>query len=236
MSTKTHWKDKKILLSLIVIASHMNSLGKLGNQIRYLTPNEQKYVINNITPEGVDISKLTESINNFKQNKLTLDFIHGLFDGDGNITVFFTSKKSTSSESNQCYVGFNFTIVQDKQNLTLLNEIQMYFNDKGRIYNISKECKIYQVRSKSDLISVILPKMVNKKSMEFIKDSTIEQLKLPLLKYNKIFYISKILEICPVGFKNNKEIMNKIIRLSYNVIKDSDNITLEEYIKKINQK
>jgi len=58
----------------------MNPLGKLGNKVRLLTPGEQKYVIDNVQPEGVDISALTESIENFKQNELTLDFMHGLFE------------------------------------------------------------------------------------------------------------------------------------------------------------
>lgn len=84
MATRAHWNNKKMLLSLIVIASHLNPLGKIGNKIKYLTPDEQKYVINNIQPEGIDISKLTESINNFQQNKLTLEFVHGLFETNTN--------------------------------------------------------------------------------------------------------------------------------------------------------
>ena len=82
MATKAHVEDKQIFLSLVVIASNMNPLGKLGNKIRYLKPEQQHYVINNIQPEGVNISKLTESIANFKSNPLTLDFLHGLFDSN----------------------------------------------------------------------------------------------------------------------------------------------------------
>jgi hypothetical protein len=241
-----------------VIASNLNPLGKIGNKIRHLTGEEQKYVIDNVQPEGVDISKLTESIQNFKQNKLTLDFIHGLFDGDGSISVYFTPNKSSSSESSQevpegtdtllcelqngggetkLSVGFTFTIVQDRHNISLLNEVKSYFNDKGGIYNIRKECNIYKSGSKSDLMSVILPKMVNKESMESIKDCSLEELKLPLLKYNKIYYICKILEYCSSpGFKLNKETMNEIIRLSYLVSRESDNKTLEEYVEELNRK
>jgi len=40
-------------------------------------------------------------------------------------------------------------------------------------------------------MSVILSKMVNKESMELIKDYKMEELKLPLMKYNKIYYIVK---------------------------------------------
>jgi hypothetical protein len=63
-----------------------------------------------------------------------------------------------------------------------------------------------------------------------------EELKLPLMKYNKIYYICKILECCPKGFKWNKEIMNEIIRLSYFVSRESDNKTLEEYVEELNRK
>lgn len=170
MSTRAHWNNKQILLSLIVIASHMNPLGKLGNKIRYLTSEEQKYVIDNVQPEGVDISKLTESIQNFKQNKLTLDFIHGLFDGDGSLSVYFVNASSSVCSQDQVfladcskvplYIGFSFTIVQDTHNLELLNEIKSYFNDVGGIYEISKNCNIYKLGSKSVLSSVVLPKMV----------------------------------------------------------------------------
>ena len=152
----------------------MNPLGKLGNKIKYLTPDEQKYVIDNIQPEGVDISKLTESIQNFKQNKLTLEFIHGLFDGDGGLSVYFNKPTSSALPNSQAgdlatpklSVGFSFTIVQDSQNLSLLNEIKSYFNERGGVYKINNNCNIYKVGSKSDLISVILPKMANKESIE----------------------------------------------------------------------
>lgn len=72
--------DKNIFLSLIVIAGQINPQGKLGEKIRYLNPDDIYYVKNNIIPEGVDISKLTESIANFKPNPLTLDFVHGLIE------------------------------------------------------------------------------------------------------------------------------------------------------------
>jgi hypothetical protein len=240
----------------------MNPLGKLGNKIKYLTPDEQKYVIDNVQPEGVDISKLTESIQNFKQNKLTLDFVHGLFDGDGNITVYFTPNPSSSVSSQapegmdapmdelqnegreiKISIGMNFTVVQDRHNLSLLKEIKSYFDEKGGIYEISKECNLYKVGSKSDLMSVILPKMIDKESMELIKNCRKEELKLPLVKYNKIYYICKILEysssLAPKGGggpKLKREIMDDILKLSYYVSRESANITLEEYIKNLNKK
>jgi hypothetical protein len=237
MATKAHRKDNKVLLSLIVIANNMNPLGKLGSNIRYLTKEEQKYVIDNIQPEGVDISKLTESIESFKQNVLTLDFIHGLFDGDGNITVSLSNSSSSKLvEKSRISVNISFTIVQDVHNISLLDELKMYFNNKGNIYKLSNNCSIYKVGSRSDLMSAIIPKMAGKESRESLKDCSIEALNLPLMKYNKIFYISKILEYSFVDLRNNKEILNEIVRLSYYVIKNADNLTLEEYVKEMDKK
>lgn len=251
MSSRAHWNNKKVLLSLIVIASHMNPLGKLGNKIKYLTPDEQKYVIDNVQPEGVDISKLTESIKSFKQNKLTLEFIHGLFDGDGGLSVYFGTKSSSSVCSTtvddkavnhpNLSIGFGFTIVQDSHNLSLLNEIKSYFNDRGGIYKINENCSIYKVGSKSDLISVVLPKMANKESIEWVNDyrdfdAASSELNLPLLKYNKIFYSCKILKLLSEKGGLNKENINDIIMLSYYVRQEFDNLSLEEYIEKVKQK
>jgi len=53
------------------------------------------------------------------------------------------------------------------------------------------------------------------------------------LKYNKIYYSCKILELLSEGL--NKENMNEIIMLSYHVRQESDNITLEEYVEKVKQ-
>lgn len=238
MATRAHWNNKKILLSLIVIASHMNPLGKLGNKVRHLTPDEQKYVVDNVQPEGVDISKLTESIQNFKQNKLTLEFIHGCFDGDGGLSAYFvdtpSSKRGASSlvPRGPLSVGFSFTIVQDSHNTSLLNEIKSYFNDTGDIYEINKNCSIYKVGSKAALISVILPKMVNTESIDWTKD--LSELSLPLIKYNKIYYSWKILEYLSEGL--NKENMEDVIMLSYYVRQEYGNITLEEYVEKVKRK
>lgn len=219
----------------------MNPLGKLGNKIRLLTPGEQKYVIDNVQPEGVDISALTESIENFKQNELTLDFMHGLFDGDGGLSVYFV-KPSGGSASNPS-IGFSFTIVQDVHNLSLLDEIKSYFGDRGGVYKISEQCNIYKAGSKLDLKSVVLPKMSNKTPtdwgpyLEGAADlrAAPSGLKLPMLKYNKIYYSYKILELLGSSGRLNKENMNEAIALSYYIRQESDNITLEKYIGKVKE-
>lgn len=273
-----------MLLSLIVIASHLNPLGKIGNQIRYLTPDEQKYVINNIQPEGIDISKLTESINNFQQNKLTLEFVHGLFDGDGSLTVYFVKPSEAKSlkrvstnnppleEINptpdnievgvgetKFYIGCSFTVVQDKHNLSLLNEVKSFFNNAGGIHEIGSNCSLYKVSSKSALTSIILPKMVNRESLDWVDysesvaiDLVSPGLSLPLLKYNKVYYTCKILKFLSsplftelkekgvldtsLASSNKVENINKVIIWSYYVSEQSDNITLKKYVENFKQK
>ena len=99
-STKVCLKDKNVLLSLVVLAARINPKDKLGNKIRYLKPEQSHYVINNIIPEGVNISKLTESLANFKVNPLTLDFVHGYFETNTNL--------SNLSVEDQNYIRKNF--------------------------------------------------------------------------------------------------------------------------------
>lgn len=231
MGTRAHFNNRKNLLSLIVIASHLNPLGKMGTNLRFLNPEEQHYVINNIQPEGIDISKLTNSVKNFKQNPLTLDFIHGLFDGDGGLSVYFNSIQKSEGDI-KLSIGFSFTIVQDVENLSLLYEINSYFNNKGGIYKLSKLCNIYKSGSKSDLISDILPKMINKESIfELDKDPT--DLYLPLMKYDKIYYSCKILELLSLNTKLNDKSLNEILKYSYYVSKNSNDMTFSEYVQNL---
>lgn len=197
MSSKAHVEDKQIFLSLVVIASNMNPLGKLGNKIRYLKPEQQHYVINNIQPvasqsaRGVDISKLTDSIENFRAQHLTLDFLQGLFDGDGSLSAYIVSL-TKEAQNFKLSMRFAFTIVQDVHSLSLLDEIKSYFNNVGTIYELSNNCSIYKVGSKAELISTVLPKMANKESTNLVKD---RYESLPFMKFNKVYCSCKILEL-----------------------------------------
>ncbi|KAF1107981.1 hypothetical protein B8V09_03505 [Streptococcus agalactiae] len=101
VSSKIYLKNKNILLGLIVIAGQINPSDRLGNKIRYLNPEEQHYVINNIIPEGLDTSNLTESIANIKPNPLTLDFAHGLFESN-------TNNYKKVSKEDQDFIRDNF--------------------------------------------------------------------------------------------------------------------------------
>ncbi len=135
----------------------MNPLGKLGDKIRYLSPSEQLYVKENKIPRSVSIDKLTELLKNTKRNKLTLDFIHGLFDGDGNITCYLTK-----DENQKLKIRVTFSFVQDIYNESLLVELQNYFNNNGHIYKISNKGVRYDIKSLTVLKKEVLPLMVNK--------------------------------------------------------------------------
>lgn len=230
MATKAHVEDKQIFLSLVVIASNMNPLGKLGNKIRYLKPEQQHYVINNIQPEGVNISKLTESIANFKSNPLTLDFLHGLFDGDGNLSAYIVSL-TKDAQNFKLSMRFAFTIVQDVHSLSLLDEIKSYFN-VGTVYKLSDNCSIYKVGSKSELITTLLPKMANKESIYLVKD---RYESLPFMKFNKIYCACRIIELLSKDSISEKT-LDKILGLSYYISKDSDKISLKQYLEDIKRK
>lgn len=132
VSSKVHLKNKQILLGLIVIAGQINPSDKLGNKIRYLNPEEQHYVINNIIPEGLDISKLTESIANFKSNPLTLDFVHGLFESN-------TNNYKKVSKEDQDFIRDNFLpegmeIWRFKEYYLSLNNKSTFDNEKLKVF------------------------------------------------------------------------------------------------------
>jgi len=55
------------------------------------------------------------------------------------------------------------------------------------------------------------------------------------LKYNKIYYSYKILELLGSSGRLNKENINEVIALSYYIRQESDNITLEKYIGKVKE-
>lgn len=110
-TNREYLRNKDDLLSLIVIAGQISPRDKLGNKIRYLKPEEAKYVINNTIPQGVDISSLTLTIANFKQqqNPLTLDFVKGLLLETGSNNIRKVSK------TDQNYIKNNFPKLMSSQ-------------------------------------------------------------------------------------------------------------------------
>lgn len=166
---------------------------------------------------------------------------HNRWRWGGGLSAYFVKPSGKEGSASNPSIGFSFTIVQDVHNLSLLDEIKSYFGDRGGVYKISDQCNIYKAGSKLDLKSVVLPKMSNKNPTDWgpyqegAADLAPSGLRLPMLKYNKIYYSYKILELLGSSGRLNKENMNEAIALSYYIRQESDNITLEKYIGKVKE-
>lgn len=185
--------------------------------MQYLTPEQQDCIKNNKHPAGIDTSQLTESLENFKQNPLTLGFIQGLFDGDGCITVSLTDLREGKAGKAIINLTVEVSIAQDTHNISLANEVRGYFKDIGYISDSDKSgYSKYRVHRKSDLRTVISPMLAGKEPNDLIKKYNIDELELPLIKYNKLYHANKILELelYTSGFKDKKDLKD-IIRLLY---------------------
>lgn len=222
MLTRAHWNNKDVFLSLIVISSQINPLGKLGNNTRYLTLDQQKYVVEGKHPEGVNVSALDSMIKSFKCNPLNIDFLNGLIDGDGNISVSFVKLK------NVIHTSFNFTIIQDIHNLQLLEEIRSYFG-VGHIYTLNKNCSIFKTGSVSDLGKIILPKLgiipQDVKGLHHITYSN--KVIIPIIKRDKFLHSARIVDLL---LNSNNPNIKEIMIHSYYVSREWYNKKLNNYL------
>lgn len=227
MYNKQHRNNKNILLSLIVIASNMNPLGKLGNKIRYLDKSDINLVLANKQPDGVDISKLESEIQNFKVKPINVEFIYGLIDGDGSISVYF-KKQDTS---NRIRVLLNFTIAQDTHNVSLLDEIKEFFGT-GYVYNLNKNYSIFNTGSIQSLAFHIFPKL-NINLDKIILNSP----NFPIIKKNKFYYSGLILYIL-INKKENlsEDVLNKIFSYSYYISEQWYHKDMDSYIRDLKEK
>lgn len=90
-------------------------------------------------------------------------------------------------------------------------------------------------------MSVIFPKMAGKEDNDLLSKYDIHELSLPLIKYNKIYYASKILELDSLGIKNEQVRPGEdVIKLLYNIINNAwaspQGFTLEQYKKEMKLK
>lgn len=234
MRLKIHWKNSDEFISLVVLGSNLNPLGKLGNSIRYLKPEHQKLILSNAHPKTVDISQLNRIVENFKLNPLTLQFIHGIFDGNGSLSVSLLNQQSEKTGMFKISARASFTLVQDIHNLSLLHEIKNYFKQEGNIYKLSDNCVRYNTSNTKSLMHIILPlfsgKQILTPGITTIDEFDISNLNLPLIKYNKIFYTAKLLKANNIGI-NNESDLNYVITLCYCIFHNKHNISLHDYTK-----
>jgi hypothetical protein len=72
--------------------------------------------------------------------------------------------------------------------------------------------------------------MINKESLTEL-DKNPDKLSLPFMKYDKIYYTCKILELLSLSSKLNDKSFNEILMYTYYVSGKSVNLTFKEYVK-----
>lgn len=164
LSMLTHLKDKSYDISnLINIIITMNPLNK---NLRYIKLNNSNLIndnnnLNNLNNLNLNLKTLDSNIIN--KESLTIDFINGLFDADGNIAIYFSKYKL-----NKIIIRLTYSIVQDIYNESLLYEIKNYFNNIGNIYKIGDKYSRYDVKSIKNIKDILLPKILEEHPLNII--------------------------------------------------------------------
>lgn len=241
----------KLMFELIIISVHMNSNVKPSINIKEFNLKDQKRILNNeLSP------KILEELNNYILNynynykkDLDIDFINGLFDSDGWITLRLSLQKLKKS----IFIGCNYGIVSDLLNKELLFDIKSFFNNVGVINERTDEKSVSYLVAKRELISDILPKIYNVSNYLDILEN--KNNKGPIIKDNKIKVILKILGLyeeykkinkkvpAPVGRGAEKNqsrnlILEKILILSYEIreINLKNKESLNDYLIRMREK
>lgn len=240
-------------LFAIILSRLINPNVKLSKQIRYLNKDEikmiknkklpldinYKYIINKYCPElniiidnnnnNIPINLYNNEMKIKNSQELNIDFIKGLFDGDGSLEVNLKDK-GNGKYSN----SIRFQIIQDIYNVSILEELINYF-DVGTIrYHNTEKSVSYYCESKKLLINNIFNK-------GFIKNNNIifEYKKLVNINWNIFigppiksykFYNLILIENLLINNKlNNPIILDKVINYIYNIIKNPKNLSLKEF-------
>lgn len=216
-------KYNELILDLITISVNMNTNVKPSVQLKYLSEKDKVKVLNNeLSP--IILKELNNYILNYNyKNDLNIDFINGLFDSDGWITLRLQLNKSKTSIG----MGWEYGIVSDLLNKELLYEIKKYFNNVGSLRERKDEKSISYIVTKSDCISEVFPKMYNVSNyIDIFDDKVSTSLKNrevgnkgPIIKDLKIKDILNILKLYDEykKNKNNKIILENILLLSYKI-------------------
>ena len=126
------------------LSTKINPLVKISKQMRYLNKDQQnmilnddlpvdlnyQYYIDKYCPELKNIDNIINNVNIKCLNPINKDFINGLIDGDGSISM---SIKLTNNNEYKFYLTFE--IIQDIFNKSILYEIKEFFNNIGKIKN-----------------------------------------------------------------------------------------------------
>jgi len=218
---KEHYNIEE-LYKIINLVFYMNPFTKRkiskNEYLRYLNSND----INLIKNENLYLQEYNKIIKSSKFDKIHINFIKGLFQGDGCISISYTLKGK---------ISFNFSIVQDIHNYKVLEELKEFFNC-GSIAKIRRNAAVYYVTNIQDLKNNIFPYF-------FINDSSYGD--VFTLKKEQLIKVKTIL----IMYENGKSNINKyydinkyrnlflkLVNIGYNMNK-ARKLSKEEYLKKL---
>lgn len=197
--------NNKTLYYLLNSAYNMNNKKNKKELLRYLNEEKRNIVLNK---ELYYQNLIDSNINQYQNFQLNIDFIKGLFDGNGNIILYLTNKSQ---------IRLNFNIITE---MNLLELILKYFDNKGNIYKGK-----YEIKSIINIYNHILPKFNN---FENGIDYNIKLYKLKLIK-ELIDWMFKN----NINKINNSDQLMKYINYNYKIFKNPRNLTFEQYKNQI---
>ena len=221
----------------------MNPLVKPSVQLQLMNKTNKDIILNNKLSTNI-LKELNNFIKNFNyENNLNINFINGLFDSDGWITIGIRITKQ-----NYLSLVIVYGIVSDIFNSKLLDNIKKdIFNNIGNIAERTDERSVSYYLNKKNVLSYILPKIYNISNYKEILINHDDLNKIssngPIIKDSKVINILKILDLeleyKKTENKNKKiKILNNILVLSYenrsNSLRNKEN--LNSYLIRMKEK
>ena len=226
-----------LILNLIIISVNMNMNVKSSIHIDRLSLKDKERILKNELSSEIK-QELYDYIKNYNyKNDLNIDFINGLFDSDGWITLRITINKR---KNNNIFIGLEYGIVSDILNSELLYDIKDYFNGVGSVKKRTDENSISYIITKTEFLSKVLPKLYNLNNLEELENI---KTKGSIIKDYKIKVILNILNLYD-EYKNIKKkdegkiILEKILLLSYEIrdINLKNKESLNNYLIRMKEK
>lgn len=223
--------NSSLWLFCIYLSTKINPLVKNTTQLRHLDKNQQNVILNNelplninyqllidnYCPELVNIDNIINNVNIKTLNPITKDFINGLIDGDGSLSM------SIKLSSNKYKLYLTFELIQDIFNESVLFEVKEYFDNIGII-------KKHKSQRSVSLFIYSTIDMRNKIISKLLTDlNNIELITGPKIKLYKFYNFIKIMEILDNNKLKDKLILEKVLKLVYDSFTNPKEITLEEF-------
>ena len=222
----------EVLISLINMAYNLNLLSanrvkkNQSELLRYLNEEERSIITSTISKYNKEL--LDKELLIYPNDKeLNIDFIKGIFDGDGNITVYLEKNRV-----NNLRVRMYFNITQDIHNRSVLEAIIKYFNC-GTIYETDINTLRYDVKSVKLIHDNILPLIGNLN----ISDNVDMPIFDNCVRLYRLWYINKICEFIKSNNKatiTNIDDLIKILNWMYYLFDNTKlRLTKDQYVSEM---